>query len=340
MTYKREVLLVGSGGVGTIVGYGINYTNNANLSAVLRRDYEKVNEKGFDITSIDYGDIKGWKPDQIYSSIEKAAESDKVYDFVVVCTKNIPDVTKVEDLVEPVITKGKTGIVLIQNGFDLGRPFFAKYPDNVIISGVSNIGSHNYNGVVHQTQKDDTIISYFESPTLSEDVQYDKCQEFISIYSNPKNSISYHPSAKFMRYKKLVYNACFNTITTLCGTDTGRLEAAGTLDSVVIPAMREVIMVAKADGVELPDDVINVMIHGDDGDYFEPSMLVDFKKGNPLELQTILGNLLVVAKELNVETPILTVVFNLLKAVQFKLLEGQGIISVPKERPIYDRFYK
>ncbi|GME95181.1 unnamed protein product [[Candida] boidinii] len=104
--------------------------------------------------------------------------------------------------------------------------------------------------------------------------------------------------------------------------------------------MREVVKVAKADGVDLPDDVINSVVHSDDGDWFEPSMRVDVKKGNPIELEVILGNLLTVARELKVETPVLDVVYNLLKAVQFRLKEGQGLITVPKDRPIEDKFYK
>ncbi|GMF53576.1 unnamed protein product [[Candida] boidinii] len=69
-------------------------------------------------------------------------------------------------------------------------------------------------------------------------------------------------------------------------------------------------------------------------------MRVDVKKGNPIELEVILGNLLTVARELKVETPVLDVIYNLLKAVQFRLKEGQGLITLPKDRPIEDKFYK
>lgn len=336
---EKNVLLIGAGGVGTIVAYGIEYVGKAKLSIVVRRDYKKVVEHGYDITSTDYGEVKGWKPDVVYSSVEEAAKSGIEFDFVVITTKNLPEITKVEELVEPVVTPKKTGIVLIQNGFDLGRPFFAKYPENVVISGVTNIGSHNANGVIHQTQKDRNSISYFDNKNLSAEVQKQKALEFIDLYSNEHNEIDYQPNYKYMRYKKLVYNATLNTTCTLTGTDTGRLDNSGTLDSVVVPAMREVVAVAKADGVDLPEDTINVMIHSDDGDYFEPSMLVDSKKGNPLELQVILGNLLTVAKELKVETPTLTLLYNLLTAVQYRLMEKNGYITLPEKRPIVDRYF-
>lgn len=338
MTSSTNVLLIGTGGVGTIVAYGINYVGKANISVVVRRDYDKVSKEGYEIHSCDYGDIKGWKPDNIFPNVEAAASNQ--YDFVIVTTKNLPDIVKVEDLIDPVVTPQKTTVVLMQNGFDLGRPIIAKYPKNVCISGVSHIGSHNTNGVIHQTQKDKSLISYFENPNLTKEEQETKTKEFISIYSNEKNNCTYFPDAKWYRYRKLVYNATLNTVAALTRVDTGRLDFSGGLEAVSIPAMKEVISIAKADGVELPEDVINLVVHSDDGDWFKPSMLVDIEKGNPIELEVILGNLLVVAKELKVETPILSLVYQLLKVVQFKLKEDKGIIDpLPEKRPISDKFY-
>lgn len=337
---KPNVLLIGTGGVGTIVAYGIYYVGKANIDVVVRRDYEKVKEAGWNIHSVDYGEIEHWKPHKVYATVEEAAKTGKIYDFIVIATKNLPDIVQVEELSAPVVTLGKTAVVLMQNGFDLGRPFVAKYPKNVCISGVSHIGSHNHNGVITQTQKDKSLISYFENPNLSKEVQEAKTKEFISLYQNEKNNCTYFPDAKWYRYRKLVYNASLNTIAALTGVDTGRLQLSGGLEAVAIPAMREVIAIAKADGVELPKDVINLVVHSDDGDWFEPSMLVDVKKNNPIELEVILGNLLTVAKELKVATPVLSVVYELLKVVQFRLKEGCNMVTVPKERPVDDKYFE
>lgn len=336
------VLLIGTGGVGTIVAYGLWFTKKGgDISVVVRSDYEKVKNNGWELNSCDYGSVKGWKPDHIFPSVEAAVAEGQVYDYVVITTKNLPDVTKSEDVAAPAITDGKTTIVLIQNGFDLGRPFIQKWPNNVVLSGVSHIGSHNNSGVITQTQKDKTLISYFENPNISKELQETKAKEFIDIYSNEHNQITYFPDAKWYRYRKLVYNATLNTTCALTGVDTGRLEISGALESVSIPAMKEVIAVAKADGVDLPEDVINTVVHSDDGDWFKPSMYVDTIKGNPIEMEVILGNLLTVARELKVATPTLDVIYNLLKALQFRLKEAKGLIQppLPDVRPISDKFF-
>lgn len=336
---KANVLLIGTGGVGTIVACGLVYNKKASVSVVVRSDYKKVKEHGWEIQSCDYGHLPAWKPDHIFPTVDAAAEVGVVYDYVVMTTKNLPDVVKPEDVAAPAITVGKTTVVLIQNGFDLGRPFIAKYPQNFCLSGVSHIGSHNHGGVISQTQHDKCLVSYFENPNLGKEEQEAKAKEFIDLYSNDKNSVSYFPDVKWYRYRKLVYNATLNTACALTRVETGRLALSGTLEAVSIPAMHEVIKVAKADGVELPEDVINTVVHSDDGDWFKPSMLVDVEKGNPIELEVILGNLLVVARELKVETPTLDLLYHLLKATQFKLKEGKGLIDVPKERSISSKFY-
>lgn len=334
-----QVLLIGTGGVGTIVAYGLVYNKKSIVSVVVRSDYNRVKENGWEIKSCDYGNLKNWKPDFIYPDVHSAISGGKTYDFVVITTKNVPDVIKPIDVVKPAITPAKTTIVLIQNGFDLGRPFIEEFPKNYCLSGVSHIGSHNYSGIIKQTHNDKCLISYFDNPNFTKTKQESKAKEFVYIYSNNRNTISYFPDVKWYRYSKLVYNATLNTTCALTSVDCGRLLLSGTLESVSIPAMHEVIKIAKADGVELPHDIINSVIHSNDGDWFKPSMLVDVEKGNPIELEVILGNLLFVARELNVETPVINVLYNLLKATQFKLKENKGFLKVPKERPINSKFY-
>jgi ketopantoate reductase len=62
MSAKANVLLVGSGGVGTMAAYNIEVGGIATVTAVLRSNYEAVKKDGFTITSLDHGYIKGWRP--------------------------------------------------------------------------------------------------------------------------------------------------------------------------------------------------------------------------------------------------------------------------------------
>lgn len=61
-TRKANVLIVGSGGVGTMAAYALEKGGKASVTAVLRSNYEAVKENGFNIKSIQHGDVDNWKP--------------------------------------------------------------------------------------------------------------------------------------------------------------------------------------------------------------------------------------------------------------------------------------
>ncbi|ODV57844.1 ketopantoate reductase family protein [Ascoidea rubescens DSM 1968] len=336
-----NILIIGVGGVGSIIAYGLDYNKKSNVSILVRSDYTKVVNSGYTIDSCDYGFIKNWKPNcRIFPDIQSST-SLKPYDYIIIATKNLPDIINFEKIINPIVDEKKTTIILFQNGFGNEVPYLQNYPNNIILSGISHIGSHNINTFITQTQKDKSFISYFYNKNIPLQIQNLKTNHFISIYSNEKNDVNYFPDAQYYRYRKLVYNASLNTVCALTGVDTGRLEFFGGLDKISIPIMYEIIGIAKADNVELPSDVINSVVHSDDGDYFQPSMLVDVKKGNPMELEVILGNLLRKAKYLNVDCPKLSFLYDLLQIVQFRLKENRCLIPpLPEKRPIYkEKFY-
>ena len=64
------------------------------------------------------------------------------FDFIVVTTKNIPDVPPtVAEIITPAVTPGHTSIMLLQNGLGIEKALLAAFPKNVILSGISLIGA-------------------------------------------------------------------------------------------------------------------------------------------------------------------------------------------------------
>lgn len=62
MAQKSRILLVGCGGVGTIVALNLEHGNKAEVSCVLRSNFEIVNQQGFKIRSCEHGDLTEWRP--------------------------------------------------------------------------------------------------------------------------------------------------------------------------------------------------------------------------------------------------------------------------------------
>lgn len=328
-----KVLIVGSGGVGVMAAYAMDLSPQTEVTVVIRSDYDVVTKRGYKIDSVDYGIIESYKPANVVKSVEDAA-SFGPFDFIIVSTKNTPDISKTEDLISSVVTAGTTTIVLLQNGLHIGEPFIEKYPLNIILSGVSMISSTNYSGEISHVGQDALAIGYFNNVNFSEQDQKDAAMKFVDCYHNGKNNCTYDPNVNFTRWRKLVYNATLNPICALTGVDVGRLELFGANEILVKRAMKEVYAVAASDGVVLPPEVLDIMLHSDDGVYYAPSMLVDIRKGNYIEVEVIVGNAVRVARRNGVDAPILSLIYDLLLVVQKRTMEEKGRIIVPEQRPL------
>ncbi|CEP22295.1 unnamed protein product [Cyberlindnera jadinii] len=328
----KKVLVVGLGGVGVIAAYTLQLNADCEVSAVIKSDYEHVKSNGYELDSCDYGKIDSWRPNHYVKSVKEAVEFGP-YDYVVVVVKNIPDVYNVEDIYADAVTKD-TVIVLLENGLGIEKPVFKRFPGNIVLSGVSMISSANYSGKVHQNGPDFLTVGYFDNGVVSKELQQEKVDEFVKLYSTPQNKCIVDPDVKFTRWRKLLYNATFNTVCALVNLDVGRVTMFGGIETLIEPAMDEIIAIAKSDGVTLDPSLKHGMIHSDDGHYYAPSMLVDVRKGNQIELQVILGNALDIARENAVAAPILSIIYELLKLVQMRLKEQSGKIVLPKERPL------
>lgn len=339
MNDKVKVLLIGFGGVGTIVSYTLEHLGRAEVYAVSRPETHDGMENGYRIESIDYGVVENYKPHKVVRSGKEAMESYGPFDYIVITTKNIPDVAPVVDMLDGCYSDQST-IVLIQNGIGIEIPVYRKYPNAVIMSGVTLIGTTLYEDTVKHIATDIIKFGPFINYNLDKEMQINKCKKFVDIYTNHHNEVDYEENVKKTRWRKLVYNACINTACSLANLDSGRMELFGGMESIVKPAMREVIAVAKSEGVELEDNVIDTMIHAGDGLYYPPSMLVDVRNGNYIEHVNIIGNVVKYGSRNGVSIPTLTVLNNMLKLIQMRTMESFGRFKLPEKRPMPEEHYE
>lgn len=59
---KSRVLVVGTGGIGTMAAYALEVGGKAEVTAVMRSNYEAAVKDGIDIDSVQYGQIKAFRP--------------------------------------------------------------------------------------------------------------------------------------------------------------------------------------------------------------------------------------------------------------------------------------
>lgn len=260
------------------------------------------------------------------------SDGKQIFDFIIVTTKNIPDVKPtVVDIIAPAVTPGHTAILLLQNGLNIEKPLIERFPTNAILSGVSLIGATEYEkGKVRHDDKDRLLVGEFASPQVPKDIASTAAKHFVDLYSAcGKVDCKYDDNVPATRWRKLIYNSCYNSIATILRMDTCRMRIyEHIIDELVRPAMLEIKTIAEAAGVTLDDDVVEFMIRVDPTDtYFKPSMCQDIEKGNYIEFENIVGEPVREARRLGVQAPTLTVVYEILKGLQTKTMEEKGLVE-------------
>lgn len=261
----------------------------------------------------------------------------KPFDYIVVTTKNVPDVPPtVSDIIEPAVTPGHTVIVLVQNGLNIEKPVLARFPENLVLSGVSMIGAtERTHGDILHDDNDNLKIGAYPSEKFSKEKGEAAAKYFIEIYNAcGKVECIYDENIPWTRWRKLVYNGTFNSCATILQLDTTRMRIyEHIIDDLIKPAMAEVIATAAAAGVKLPDGIADFFITADPPDaFFRPSMCQDIMKGNYIEMETIVGEPVRESERLGVPTPVLHTIYGVLKGLQAKTKEKKGILA-PKKTP-------
>jgi 2-dehydropantoate 2-reductase len=240
------------------------------------------------------------------------------YDYIVIALKNTPDVLSIPNLISPVIAAGTSTIVLIQNGYDIEQPFLDAFPSCTVLSGVSMIGSFEKNGKVLHNDPDILYLAPY-SPEKSKQ-QEQVANIFAGMYSEGGASCHLVDDIIFWRWRKLVWNATFNTACALTGLDSGSIQEAGGLDLLIRPAMDDVVRLAAAAGHRLPENIQQQMVDFTPRELkFKPSMLNDVEANRPMEIEVILNNPLKLGKKLGVDTPVLDMLYKTLSMVQWKI---------------------
>lgn len=204
------------------------------------------------------------------------------FDFVFVATKNIADVhPTVSEIIAPAVTPGHTTIALIQNGLNIERPLIAAFPQNAVLSGVSLIGAtETQPGSILHDDHDHLIVGPFSNPNIPLNIQLAATKKFVDIYNaSGKVECELNGNVGFVRWRKLLYNAGYNSACTITRMDTTRMRIAKQpIDDLVRPLMQEIWNISKAAGYQLPDGIVEKMINVDPWTFFKPSMQQDIEK--------------------------------------------------------------
>ncbi|MGB3767917.1 MAG: putative 2-dehydropantoate 2-reductase [Phormidesmis sp.] len=312
MSHLRYAV-IGTGAIGGYFGGRLSQSG-CDVHFLLRSDYEQVRRNGLVVESVN-GDFE--LPD--VNAYKQSADMPPV-DVVLVALKTTSN-DRLADLLPPLKPDGV--VVSLQNGWGveaaIAQHLKAKKgiaPD--IIGGLCFIyankpgpgriqhlgygrlllGAHNEQGQLHAL-----------TPRLK------AIAEDFSTAAVEVEAIEDLPMA---RWRKLVWNVPYNSLSVILDATTGEMMADGKVRSLITTLMEEVIMVANAWGSHTSPEIersisrtfteqmlsLTATVSS-----YRTSMKIDYDAQRPLEIEAILGEPLRVAKSLGVAVPAMETIY-------------------------------
>lgn len=290
---KKTVLTIGMGAVGSLYTSWIS-SELTECHCITRSETDLIQKKAITIRNPDGTQTK-FNPDFVYNSIQ---ELNIKPDFIIIATKVLPSINLIPELKK--VVGDKTVIVLIQNGINIEEPYNIAFPNTEIISGLAFVCVSKLApaSIHHQDYGRLIIGKYPQGNSANVDLlvrlfnQHQLCAKSSSFIIQD-------------RYKKLLWNASFNPLSVIHGgLNTKELLDIPNMKDTVKNIMKEVWQVASSNGCNLSlDDIKKNISDTYKMTPYKTSMCLDWEKNKPLEKEAILGNLIPIAANANIEIP-------------------------------------
>lgn len=327
-----RILIVGAGAIGAFYGSRLSLATNTLVSALCRSNFPAVQANGFKVTSPTYGE-QIFKPEYVFSSPDDARKAGIKWDYLLVATKALPDVSDDSALLEGLVSEG-TSIVLVQNGLGVEEPYAKRFPRAAVLSAVTiaSAAQPSHGVITHNRWTRISIGPYL--PHLDRGGEGHKAGDRGVVERNGKlvgllrevgikDAEAYdHAGLQFVRWHKIAINAAMNPSSVLSGgSGNQEMSLDPELSRHLAGVINEVLETApKVLGKPLPpklataEQILNSTRRNSSGS--KPSMSLDWEKGARMELEVILGNPIRIAREKGLEMPRLQTMYALLKAAQ------------------------
>lgn len=327
-----RILVVGAGAIGAFYGARLACASNTAVSALCRSNFSAVKANGFKVTSPKYAE-QIWKPEYVFSSPENARNAGVKWDYLIVATKALPDVSDDSELLEGLVGPG-TSIVLVQNGLGVEEPYKKRFPHASILSAVTiaSAAQPSHGVIQHNRWTRISIGPYLphldqggSGPTGDDTNHIESNSRIVRLLKEAgiSDAESYdHAGLQFVRWHKIAINAAMNPSSVLsggCGNQEMSLDPEMSLHLTGI--MQEVLETApKVLGKPLPaklasaEQILNSTRKNSSGS--RPSMWSDWEKGAKMELEVILGNPIRLAREKGFDMPRMQTMYALIKKAQ------------------------
>ncbi len=321
-----KISVFGIGGIGGVIGGALAKVASEEISLLARGDRcEHIAKSGLTVHSDFIGDftVKAGAIADTALEIGKtgvggtvAVEDLGIQDIVIVCVKT----TAIESAVKTIkpLVDSKTLIVPAMNGLSGAEEFRKAFPNNPVAATVLY--------VVAFAEKDFSVTQQgsFIKVVLDDLAEDEKAHEKVAMLSELLNKagITGRLSSNIRKemWNKYAFNCAFNTMTAALACNARTLKEETNFEDFK-RIIGEVVATAKAEGVELPEDTVEVqsdrLLHtkGDS----DSSLSRDFAVGKVGEMEMFSGDLIRRAEQFDLRLPTMEKYYGMLKELAEKM---------------------
>lgn len=304
-----KIAIVGCGALGSYYGAKL-CRDGQETHFLLRSDYEVVRRRGVFIRSVE-GDF------HVNPRCARSPEEIGVCDLVVIGLKTTAN-GQFSTLLPPLVGPA-TALLTLQNGLGSEEQLAALFGPEKILGGLCFVCLNRVEpGVIHHTAHGKIVLGEFQRWPEP------RTHDLASMIRHAGVPCAVTDNLARTHWEKLVWNIPFNGlgVASAAGFDaviSGRLTPGRVLEKcwttdrllddprwsvLVREVMIEVIRAANALGLEIPDSVADQQISRTrEMGAYQASTLVDFERGQPLELESLFLEPLRRARQAGVNTP-------------------------------------
>ncbi len=302
-----RIAIVGAGAVGCYYGARLAQAGHE-VHFLLRSDLATVRAHGLTIQSC-HGDFQ-------LPQVNAAGHPSEIgpVDLVIVALKTTGNAA-IRKLLPPLLAP-HTLVLTLQNGLGNEECLASLHsPENVLGGVCFTCINRTAPGIIHHSAQGRIMLGWHVPNELPERLSH--AEALAGLFRAAGIDALAHKSLASVRWRKLVWNTCFNGLAVAGGmVDCQTLLQDPTLKAAAIDLMTEFCQISARMGYPLPEDYPQMQITVTEkiGAY-RPSTLIDFQLGRDVEVESIWGEPVRRAKAAGVACPRLELLYQLLASL-------------------------
>jgi 2-dehydropantoate 2-reductase len=299
-----RILVYGAGGVGAFFGALLARAGHDVHFVARGAHLEALRSRGLRITSNLIGDVEVPRV-----SVHPCAADSGPADLVLVCVKTHQTDSILDDLAA--VVGDDTVVIPLQNGVESDEQLAARFGRRRVLPAAVYVGA---------TLDEPGVVNHQAPARISMGARqgFDE-QRLAVIYETLASTgqvVQISPDIQRERWRKLMWNASFNTVSAVTLRTPAELLALPETRALLTAIMREVVAVAQAQGIDLQrSDVDEHIAWTERASGMRTSTMVDRERGRTMEADALIGVIVRKGSDAGVPTPASAALYALMKAI-------------------------